>query len=128
MAPAPPRSLRGLTILVVDDHRDTVDMFAEYLTACGATVVGAGSAKAALALTETHVLDAAVVDLRMPGEDGRWFLRELRASRTPSANAPVFAVTGEPDDRPDPASGFAGYFIKPVDLDALVATLAAVRR
>jgi CheY-like chemotaxis protein len=94
MAPAR-QQLRGLTILVVDDHRDTVAMMEEYLTAHGATVVGAGTAKAALAVAETHVLDAAVVDLRMPGEDGWWFLRELRSSRTPSTNAPVFAVSGE---------------------------------
>jgi two-component system, sensor histidine kinase len=100
----------------------------EYLTACGATVVGAGTAKAALAVAETHVLDAVVVDLRMPGEDGRWLLRELRASRASSANAPVFAVSGERHDRPDPASGFAAYFLKPVDLDVLVAALSALPR
>jgi hypothetical protein len=33
MVPAAPRPLRGLTILVVDDHRDTVDMLHEYLSA-----------------------------------------------------------------------------------------------
>src|SRR6266404_2253715 len=114
------RPLEGLAILVVDDHRDTVEMLAECLRAYGATVVGAGNAKAALAVAETHVLDAMLIDLRMPGEDGWWFLRQLRASATASANAPVFAVSGERHDRPDPASGFAGYFLKPVDLDALV--------
>jgi len=120
--------LEGLTILVVDDHRDTVEMFREYFTGFGATVVGAGNAKAALAVTETHVLDAVLVDLRMPGENGRWLLRELRSSRTPSANAPVFAVSGERHDQPDPARGFAGYFVKPVDLDALLAVLAPLPR
>jgi DNA-binding response OmpR family regulator len=69
-----------------------------------------------------------VVDLRMPDEDGWWFLRELRASRTPSAHAAVFAVSGERHDRPDPASGFAAYFLKPVDLDLLVAMLSALPR
>lgn len=128
MSATPPRSLAGLTILVVDDHRDTVDMFREYLIGFGASVIGAGNAKAALAVTETHVLDAVLVDLRMPGENGWWSLRELRSSRTPSANAAVFAVSGERHDRPDPASGFAGYFVKPVDLDALVSTLAGLPR
>jgi hypothetical protein len=55
-------------------------------------------------------------------------LRELRTSQTPSANIPVFAVSGERHDQPDPTSGFAGYFVKPVDLDRLVATLAALPR
>jgi DNA-binding response OmpR family regulator len=56
----------------------------------------------------------------MPSKDGWWLLRELRASQTPSANIPVLAVSGERHDRPDPTSGFAGYFVKPVDLDRLV--------
>jgi hypothetical protein len=41
MAPEPPRPLRGLTILVIDDHRDTVDMFQQYFTASGAEAIGA---------------------------------------------------------------------------------------
>ena len=127
MPPTTP-PLHGLTILIVDDHRDTVDMLRELLSAYGANVLGASAAKTALALSETHVLDAALIDLRMPGEDGWWFLRQLRASATASANAPVFAVSGERHDQPDPASGFAGHFVKPVDFDVLVATLATLRR
>ena len=128
MVLARPQPLRGLTILVVDDHRDTVDMFQQYLTLCGAQVIGASSAKSALAILETHVVDAVVADLRMPREDGWWLLRQLRASQTPSAYAPVYAVSGERHDQFDPASGFAGYFFKPVDFDALVAALAVLPR
>src|SRR5690242_14960969 len=108
--------LHGLTVLVVDDDADTVDMLREYLAACGATVLPAFSARTALVLAETFAFDAALVDLRMPGEDSRWFLRELRASAMDSASAPVFAVSGERHDRPDAASGFAGCFLKPVNL------------
>jgi CheY-like chemotaxis protein len=122
------RSLQGLSVLVIDDHADTVDVLLEYLTAQGATALGAGSAKAGLAIAETHLLDAAVVDLRMPREDGWWFLSQLRASPTASAHAPVYAMTGERHDYLDPASGFAGYFFKPVDLDSLVAALADLPR
>src|SRR5205823_6420562 len=117
MAAEPPRPLDGLTILVVDDHYDSVEMLLEWLRPAGATVLGARSAKAALGFAMTHEFDAALVDLRMPNEDGWWFLRELRASRTPSAEAPVFAVSGERHDLGDPEGGFAGYFLKPIDLD-----------
>jgi|SRR5689334_1586093 len=120
--------LDGLIILVVDDHRDTVEMMQQYLTACGATAVPAFSAQAALVLAEAIVVDAALVDLRMPGEDGRWFLRELRASGTRSANAPVLALTGERHDPLDGECAFAGSFVKPVDLEQLVRTLAALPR
>jgi len=130
MSARTPRPLVGLTVLVIDDHRDTVDMLREYLDSAGATVVGADSAKTALTFAETHILDAVLVDLRMPGEDGWWFLRELRASRMAgAASVPVFAITGERHDLPyDPASGFAGHFLKPVQLDTLVAVLGSLPR
>ena len=129
-AQTPPRPLDGLMVLVIDDHRETVDMFREYLYSAGATVIGADSARAGLAFAETHVLDVVLVDLRMPGDDGHWFLRQLRASRTVrTAQVPVFAITGERHDLPDdPASGFAGYFLKPIDLDALVERLKSLPR
>jgi len=127
MSTATTGPLAGLTILVVADHRDTVEVLAEYLHSVGATVLGAGSAKAALAFTESHVLDVVLVDLRMPGEDGWWFLRQLRASRMPgAASVPVFAISGERHDAPEPGSGFAGYFLKPVDLDTLCRAIQSV--
>jgi DNA-binding response OmpR family regulator len=127
VAVTPPAALAGLTVLVIDDHYTTVEMFVEHLRSVGAIVIGVLSAKAALAYAMTAGFDAVLVDLRMPGEDGRWFLRELRGSRAPSAQAPVFAVSGRHDE-PATAEGFAGSFLKPVDLDALVGTLAALRR
>ncbi len=64
-------------MLVIDDHYTTVEMFVEHLRSVGAIVIGVLSAKAALAYAMTAGFDAVLVDLRMPGEDGRWFLREL---------------------------------------------------
>ena len=123
------RPLDGLTILVVDDHQDSVDMLQEYLGSVGARAIGAESAKTALSITQTVQLDAVLVDLRMPGEDGRWFLRELRRSRVVgAATLPVYTISGERHDRPEPESGFAGYFLKPVDFDALVAVLQPLPR
>src|SRR5438132_13927747 len=129
-APTPPRPLDGLMILVIDDHRDTVDMFREYLHSAGATVIGADSARAGLAFAETHVLDVVLVDLRMPDEDGHWFLRQLRGSRTARpAQVPVFAITGERHELPDdPERSFTGYFLQPIYLDALAARLKSPPR
>jgi DNA-binding response OmpR family regulator len=123
-----PEPLAGLTVLVVDDHYDTVEMLVEYLRHVGAIVIGLRTAKAAMAYATTARFDAVLADLRMPDEDGRWLLRELRTSNTPSAQAPVFAVSGESRDEPSQIEGFAGYFLKPVSLDALVAALAALPR
>ena len=115
------RPLEGLTILVVDDHVDSVELLEQYLGSLGAHVAVATSAKAALGITEALQVDAVLVDLRMPYEDGRWFLRQFRTSHAPgAATVPVFAVSGERYDRLGADSGF-GYFLKPVDLDAIVA-------
>ena len=123
------RPLEGLTILVVDDHVDSVEMLQEYLVSTGALVAVATSAKGALAVTEALQVDVVLVDLRMPREDGRWFLRQFRTSQAPgAATVPVFAVSGERHDRLEPDSGFAGFFLKPVDLDSLVAALQPLTR
>jgi CheY-like chemotaxis protein len=128
MASLAPGDLTGLAVLVVDDHYDTVEVLVEYLRSLGATVIGLRSAKEAMGYALTARFDAVLVDLRMPGEDGRWLLRELRSSNAPSAQAPVFAVSGERRDEPSQADGFAGYFLKPVNLDTLVAALSALPR
>jgi CheY-like chemotaxis protein len=120
--------LQGLTVLVVDDHYDTVEVLVEYLRLEGAMVLGVRSPKTAMGYAATTRFDAVLVDLRMPDEDGHWLLRELRTSQTPSAQAPVFALTGEQGHEPLRDEGFAGHFVKPVDLNALVAALAALPR
>ena len=45
-----------------------------------------------------------------------------------ATTVPMFAVSGERHDLPDPETGFAGHFLKPINLDTLVATLAALPR
>jgi hypothetical protein len=44
------------------------------------------------------------------------------------ATLPVFALSGERHDLAKPETGFAGHFLKPIDLDTLVRTLAALPR
>ena len=119
--------LDGMTVLVVDDHYDSVEMIVEYLRSFGAIGIGVRSAKAAMGYATTARFDVVLVDLHMPDEDGRWFLRELRASSAPSAQAPVFTVSGAAQ-LVGQNEGFAGHFMKPVDLDAVVTALAALPR
>jgi CheY-like chemotaxis protein len=120
--------LHGLTILIVDDHVDTITLFVEYLGLMGAKVIGAGWAEAALMVVETERPHAIITDLHLPGEDGRWLLRQLRARPTPMALIPVYAMSGQRRDRLDATDGFADYFLKPVDLDTVVAALSTLAR
>jgi hypothetical protein len=65
----------------------------------------------------------------MRGEDGWWFLREFRALDVDTRGRCQSLISG--DDRQEQAAvldGFRAFFLKPIELDALVAHLASVRR
>ena len=132
-APRPgtlPRVLTGLNILVVDDDRDILDLFATALTACGGDVTATDNASDGLALairTRPHVI---VSDIAMIGEDGYWLiarLRQLPAEMLP--NVPVIAATayGREHSRSRVlAAGFTEHLQKPVDPEELCRMVAKV--
>ncbi|HEX9845028.1 MAG TPA: response regulator [Candidatus Nitrosotenuis sp.] len=65
--------------IVVDDDRDTVDVFCEYLRLIDVDVVGWGyNGKDAAELYEKHRPDIAFVDLSMPEHDGFFALEGIK--------------------------------------------------
>jgi two-component system, chemotaxis family, CheB/CheR fusion protein len=120
--------LSGLTLLVVDDHDDSVDALASFLHACGAHVLPARTGSAALAYVDTTPqIDAIVTDLAMPGMSGIDLLKKVRAHPQRS-QLPVIALTGYYEDYAN-AEGFEAFLKKPVDLDQLcTAVLTLVGR
>ena len=122
--------LSGLTILVVEDDPDGLEALATILTACGARVVTAMDTLAA----REHVRNAAgqlslvITDLGLPGETGAAFLSWLRLQPTDKGGrVTAVAMTGYPKDFPAlQLGGFAAYFQKPLDLDNVCATIAAM--
>ena len=56
-------SLRGLTVLVVDDEADTRELIREVLKECGSEVITSRSAAEALIALEQHRPDILVSDL-----------------------------------------------------------------
>jgi len=108
--------LDGITVLIVDDHEDTVDMLAEALRLCGAAVLTAANARSALDAFYTTPCDVVATDFAMADHDGGWLLQQIRASTRP--RTPVVVVTGRvragtPADIE--AAGFDGFVVKPVD-------------
>ena len=68
--------LAGLTLLVIDDNNDSLDMLATFLRSCGSHVLEARGALSALSYVETQGrIDAIVSDLSMPAMDGVEFVR-----------------------------------------------------
>ena len=126
MAPAAPR-LAGFLVLVVDDDADSQELLGTALEQAGATVLTASSAEEALELLQVSPVHALVSDVAMPDEDGYDLIRKVRRLGGPRAAIPAIALTSltrEQDRREAIAAGFQRHLSKPVDLVALVQTVA----
>jgi two-component system phosphate regulon response regulator PhoB len=116
----------GRTVLVADDHRETVEFVAATLTQAGYAVVTAGSGSECLAMAKQHSPDLVVLDLSMPGMGGMETLRRLRREEM-GRDLPVVVLSGRLDlgltaaGLPVPAER---YLRKPVSSAALVAAVA----
>lgn len=122
-----PHTLDGMKVLVVDDELDTVELVAELLRHCGAEVITALSAPAALESFLKDKPDLLVCDLAMPQEDGYSLIRKIRAlGPERGGDAPALALTARAkDEDKDEAlrAGFQLYLTKPVDPEDLVSAL-----
>jgi CheY-like chemotaxis protein len=115
--------LDGITALVVDDHRDTLELAGMVLEWDGASVLPAKSAEEALGLLEHHHVDIVVCDIHLPRKDGRQFVRALRQRSDEKRSIPALAVSGDTDpERVQFAldAGFDRFQPKPLDTDVLV--------
>ena len=123
-------SLHGLSVLVVDDEPDAVEMMAAALEACGASVVSAASARDALETLEHVGVDLLLSDIAMPGEDGCELIRTIRSMPSIQlATIPAAAVTAQAreDERERAlAAGFQMHLSKPVQPAALARAVAAL--
>lgn len=82
------------TILILDDESAVRESFADYFEDHDWEVVQAESAEQAVALLEQRSVDAAVVDVRLPGKDGNDFIRTV----LPGVQNTVFVIcSGSPE-------------------------------
>ena len=119
--------LSGLTILVVDDNDDSLNVVSTFLRACRAHVLEARGALSALSYVETQTrIDVIVSDVSMPAMDGVEFVRRLR-SHPKGRSIPAIALTGFYEQYMDTAiAGFNAFLRKPVDFDRLCSTIQNV--
>lgn len=80
-------------VLVVDDTEDTRELYVEYLTDQGYTLVHAENGKIALEVAAAHKPDVIVMDLSMPVMDGWEATRRIKADPA-LAHTLVIAVSG----------------------------------
>jgi signal transduction histidine kinase/ActR/RegA family two-component response regulator len=122
--------LEGVSVLVVDDDVDALDMLRYVLHESGATVMTAASAREALEMLEHLRPDVVVSDIAMPNEDGYQLITQLRSRGAErGGNIPAVALTayarGEDRTRALNA-GYQMHVSKPVDPAELVNVLASL--
>jgi two-component system cell cycle response regulator DivK len=119
------------SILVVEDNADSLKLIAWALEDQGYTFQSVGNAEDAIELLGLKSFGLVLMDISLPGMDGKEATRRIRANPGTAA-LPVIAVTahailGEADSIME--SGVSALFTKPIDegrlLDAIAALLPA---
>jgi CheY-like chemotaxis protein len=130
-APAPQPRIR---ILVADGEAGLADIVADWIGSTNAEVVSAADGEAALKVAARESFDVILINLALPGKDGRTALRQLRARRGPNLATPVLALAGPGDDTTPEAAmeeGFDGLVSKPMSkievVSAVIHALALAR-
>jgi PAS domain S-box-containing protein len=125
-------SLNGLRILLIDDQEEARESLTVVLTAAGAKVFAAESAKQVLSWLPTIPIeeypDVLACDIAMPGEDGYAVLRRIRAWKSDNGNLPLqrlpaLALTAfaQREDRIRAlTAGFQMHVTKPVAPEELI--------
>jgi DNA-binding response OmpR family regulator len=115
-------------VLVCDDEPDLRELLGEYLRRRGFAATLAGNAEDLREKLKGAAVDAIVLDIAMPGEDGLSVLRSLRAA-PPCPPVLMLTAAGETFDRIlGLEMGADDYLGKPVDLRELEARIKAVVR
>jgi signal transduction histidine kinase/CheY-like chemotaxis protein len=126
-AQTPAPSLRGVSVLVVDQDAGALEFVRTTLEERGAIVATASSVKEAKARYKRERPDVFVSDLEVQGEDGLQLIRDIRRlDRAAGRVTPAAALTAlaRADDRRRALdAGYQMHVAKPVDPAELVSTV-----
>ncbi|MEH2149051.1 response regulator [Nostoc sp.] len=118
--------LKGVQVLVVDNDRDSRDLYAILLQDLSANVITAASVKEALEILSWFRPNIIVCEIRFLGESIYTLLNTLNAIEADNGNhIPIIvtstSTTGTYDQIPDVE--FEEYLLKPLDLDKFVSMI-----
>jgi len=120
----PGNDLQGISVLLVEDDKDSRDAIALFLEIAGARVTAVSSVQEALAGYEKESPTVIVTDLGMPGADGFSLASEVRRrDGMRNSHTPLIALTGfvGARDRSEVLkAGFAVHMEKPVNFPMLI--------
>lgn len=119
-------SLSGFKVLLAEDNEINLQLAKELLESQGMSVDEAKTGKQALELFEDSLqgtYDLVLLDLQMPELDGFEVTKRIRAK---APNIPIIAMTARTlalEKQQCFDAGMNGHIAKPIDVDALFATL-----
>ncbi|MDX2274964.1 MAG: response regulator [Hyphomonadaceae bacterium] len=114
-------------ILVVDDHREIRESLAQYLRKHGRRATAVESAEAARRAIRENRIDAVILDIMMPGEDGLSFCRHIRET----VHIPIILLSARAEELDRIVGlevGADDYVVKPFNPRELLARIDAVLR
>ncbi len=111
-----------LTVLVIDDNADTLQLFGRYLEASHYHFVGVRSPERAMELAAELAPRVIVLDVMLPSMDGWELLGRLR-EHPRLGKVPVLVCTILPQERLALTLGAAAFVRKPVSRDTLLKAL-----
>jgi len=122
--------MEKLTILVVDDEENILELVQYNLKREGYGVLRAGTGEGGLAIAESMLPDLVVLDLMLPGLDGLEVCKRLKGSRR-TEHIPIIMLTAKGEET-DIVTGLElgadDYITKPFSPKELVARIRAVLR
>ncbi|MEH1932469.1 MAG: response regulator [Nostoc sp.] len=118
--------LKGVQVLVVDNDRDSRDLYALLLKDLSANVITAGSVKEALEILSCFTPNILICEIRFLGESIYTLLNTLSATEADNGkHIPIIvtstSTTGTHDQIPEVE--FEEYLLKPFDLDKFVSLI-----
>ena len=115
-------------ILVIEDDDDLRNLLVDYLGERGFAVASVGGGSEALAYLESNPRpDVIVLDMKMAPMSG-WEFLDHKRTRPQLEDVPVVAASASQRVDSAPLPGVTCAFAKPLDVDALVDTLARLVR
>jgi PAS domain S-box-containing protein len=125
--PATPLKTDRPVILAIDDDPDVIYLLEESLSEAGYQVVGAMSGDEGLQLAQKLQPLAITLDVLMPNKDGWQVLYELKAHAA-TKKIPVVMLTVVDKKALGFRLGAADYLVKPLDGEAVLASLEQLRQ
>ncbi|MBC8030253.1 MAG: response regulator [Pyrinomonadaceae bacterium] len=114
------------SILVLDDHQDTLDLFVMVLSQRGYEVLAVSSVKQALKLTNEKRFDLLVFDSRLSDGSGIDLCKHIRET---DQLTPILFCSGlayEKNKQEALNAGAQAYLVKPVSISLICETVASL--